>query len=713
MRRLSWLLMLGLLGPAAMTAPVFGQQYIGYAYPAGGQQGTTVQVRLGGQRLQGSLSASVSGEGVSVKFVDYFRRMSPQDMTLMREQEKELRPAKKKNSKDDKEGRSRRSKPVIDKQAEIKQKILERIDERQSEYCNRANCRALEELVFVEVTISPDAKPGKREIRVITETGVSNPVPFYISQYPEVARKAMKISPFQVLGKENLAQRKRPPEEVESTVSVPCVMNGQIAPGEINRYRFMASKGQRLVISVKARDLVPYIADAVPGWFQPVMTLYNSSGQEVAYSDDYRFDPDPVILYDVEKGGEHVLEMTDSIYRGREDFIYRITVAEAPFITSIYPLGGRIGDPSDIKMDGWNLDNAKLIAVGESSLAGIYKVAAEKGGIISNTVPFARDTLPEEFDNDQNDSIAKAQKITLPVNINGRSDRPGDRDIYEFTAKAGDTVVAEVLARQLDSPLDSVVKITDAHGKLIAVNDDKWDAAIGSNTHHADSYISVKLPAAGTYYVHLTDVAQSGGPEYGYRLRVSPPRPNFELRTEPSRMSIRNKRSGYVKIYSVRKDGYNGPIKVTLKDPPKGFSSSGVTIAAGKEVSTLTVKTTLFKTDTPVALNIIGTATIDGKDVTHQAVAAEDKMQAFLWRHLLPAEEFVAYVYNPDMGGPVNRPYPPPPVTPPKTDSATAKFTKRQVQGRMRQLKSLYQEWLLMPDFYNRKMAECEAALDD
>ena len=70
----------------------------------------------------------------------------------------------------------------------------------------------------------------------------------------------MITSLFQVLGKEGLAQRKRPPEEEEETVTIPCTMNGQIASGELNRYRFEAKKGQRLVACVDARSLVPYIA---------------------------------------------------------------------------------------------------------------------------------------------------------------------------------------------------------------------------------------------------------------------------------------------------------------------------------------------------------------------------------------------------------------------------------------------------------------------
>ena len=43
--------------------------------------------------------------------------------------------------------------------------------------------------------------------------------------------------------------RKRPDDEVEQRITLPCTVNGQVASGEVNRYRFAARKGQRLVIS--------------------------------------------------------------------------------------------------------------------------------------------------------------------------------------------------------------------------------------------------------------------------------------------------------------------------------------------------------------------------------------------------------------------------------------------------------------------------------
>ena len=73
----------------------------------------------------------------------------------------------------------------------------------------------------------------------------------------------------------------------------------------------------------------------------------------------------------------------------------------------------------------------------------------------------------------------------------------------------------------------------------------------------------VELPADGTYYVHLGDTTRNGGKEYAYRLRISEPRPDFELRAVPSGGGLRSKGSAAASVYAIRKDGYTGPITLT------------------------------------------------------------------------------------------------------------------------------------------------------
>src|SRR5512137_1558429 len=84
-----------ILGPAILVAAASSvraqSQYIGYVYPAGGQQGTTFPIRLGGQGLGYASDLVVSGEGVTVRLVDYYRVFDNQEMSFLNQQLNELR----------------------------------------------------------------------------------------------------------------------------------------------------------------------------------------------------------------------------------------------------------------------------------------------------------------------------------------------------------------------------------------------------------------------------------------------------------------------------------------------------------------------------------------------------------------------------------------------------------------------------------------------
>ncbi len=650
--------------------------YIGYVYPAGGQRGSTFQVRIGGQRLEGSTGALVSGKGVHVEQTDCLRKMGNQMIRLMREQLKLI-----KNS------------DVVLKKDTLK--IQANIQKRIADYVRQPASQSLATVVLLEVTIDKNATPGPREIRVMTPRGISNPLVFHVGRLQEFSRPAMKISKFQTLGKEHLALRDRPDSEVEKKISLPCTVNGQIASGEMNRYRFSAGKGDRLVITTLARQLVPYIADAVPGWFQPVITLYDANGTEMAFNDDFRFNPDPTLLYEVPKHGEYILSIHDSIYRGREDFVYRMTLGETPFITEVFPAGMKTGQTLQPKINGWNLEKAVLTLPELDAKEGLHLISADRKDTQSNYIPFRIDTLPERTEN----RTKEQQHVSLPVILNGRIDRPGDQDTYTFKGMKGKTLIAEVHARRLDSPLDSIIKLTAPDGKLIAFNDDHSDPGSGLNTHHADSYLRVDLPATGTYSIQITDISCQGGPAYTYRLRLSPPRPDFALRTVPSHIDFKGRR-GSVEVFAIRKDGYNGPIHLQLEDPPEGITVLPATLAAGKEKVKLNITCNKNILPAPLPLQITGTANIDNKNRTHQAIPAEDWMQAFLWRHLVPAQQLLGYRPAPSINK--KRPLPGKPDVSAFRQTKGKKLTSEQkkIAGRVRQVCQLYQEWMLTDELY-------------
>ncbi len=303
------------------------------------------------------------------------------------------------------------------------------------------------------------------------------------------------------------------------------------------------------------------------------------------------------------------------MYRGYEDFVCRVTIGELPFVSGIFPLSSRVGNPVAIRMKGWNLDAAELNPLAKDLGPGIYFLEANKQGLISNRVLCALDTLPEITEKEPNNDPASAQRVDLPIIVNGCVDRPGDLDVFMFAGQAGKPVVAEINARRLDSSLDSFIKLTGLDGKLLAFNDDRENPGSGLNTHHADSYIMATLPAEGTYCIHVDDMAGGGGKAYAYRLRISAPQPDFALRVVPSSIALRGKSVAALSIHVICKDGFTGPIKLRLNDPPEGFSASPVSLLGAQEVARLDLKTRLTATQEPVTLCVQGSAQIQGRKV--------------------------------------------------------------------------------------------------
>src|SRR5436190_1112603 len=211
MRTVSWLAMEWLAGVMLLT-PVARSQprpYMGYAYPAGGRQGTTFQVRLGGQNMDDVNAVLVSGAGVTTRIVEYYWRQNNQEQALLNEQlqilKRKIQPAA--GPLKPTEASKFAGPPVDPAMAEL----MDRIGQRTGEFVQTPACASIASLLFVEVTIAADAAPGEREIRLVTVRGVSNPLPFQVGQLPEYSRKPMRTATIQVLGKEAQALRKRPP----------------------------------------------------------------------------------------------------------------------------------------------------------------------------------------------------------------------------------------------------------------------------------------------------------------------------------------------------------------------------------------------------------------------------------------------------------------------------------------------------------------------
>jgi hypothetical protein len=620
---------LTLVAMLAVATSLRGQQvttpHLGYVFPAGGRQGASFQARVGGQYLGNVSNAFFSGAGIQAEVVDYVRPLTGQQLNQLRE---ELKKFQEKRS-------AAQTFPALT--AADRMRIIE-IREKIAQSQKRMLNPAISEVVTLKITISSNALPGERELRLGSPLALSQPLVFCVGQLPEFNKPAPVVDTEErTFRPRNETPKATPP--VESYVTLPCVINGQTLPGEVDHYRFQARQGQRLVIAANARELIPYLADAVPGWFQAVLSLSDNKGHEVAYADHFRFHPDPVLYYEVPKDGQYVLHIKDSIYRGREDFVYRITVGEVPFVTDFFPLGGPAGSKITVKVSGWNLPETELAQDATDLAPGIYPLSVRTEKSVSNHHPFAVDALPECFSHKSIHSQATAQRLTLPIIVNGRIDKPGQWDVFSFEGNAGDEIVAEVIARRLDSPLDSVLRLTDHTGKQLAFNDDYEDKGAGLQTQYADSYLRLTLPANGAYYLYLGDAQHQGGPEYAYRLRLSQPRPDFALRIVPSSLAVRGGMSVPFTVHALRRDGFTNDISLALKDAPPGFTLSGNKIPANQDHVRLTLMAPTLSSRKDFSPAVEGYALIQNKAVVHPAVPSENMMQAFAYWHLVPSKE--------------------------------------------------------------------------
>ena len=635
---------------AVFASALAGQQqvqtpHVGYVYPAGGRRGTVVDVRVGGQFLDGTKAAYVSGLGVEARVTGFAKPLNGADAQKLRDEIKQLREKRAASQKPAAAGASNAIFTAADR------KRAEEIRLELEDMQRKRTIPALADVATLQVSIAPDAALGPRRLRLETARGLTNPIVFAVGELPEYSRPPLRMAPaFNVVNGATPANRAPHPPAPPMEIALPAVVNGQMTPGTADQYRFQAKQGQRIVIEAAARELIPYVSDAVPGWFQAALTLRDAQGKELASADHFLFHPDPLVEYEIPADGEYIAEIHDSIFRGREDFVYRITIGELPVITGIFPLGGKAGARATIEMQGWNLPAARVSENFKGKAKGVYPISLRKDGWTSNSVPFALDTLPETTARPGIGRREKAQKVKLPVIVNGRIARPGEAQYFRFDGRAGDEIVAEVSARRLGSPLDSVLRLTDAAGKQIAFNDDFEDPAAGLITHQADSLILCRLPAKGTYYLQLADTESKGGPDYGYRLRISHPRPDFELRVVPSSLNVRAGATAPVTVRAIRRDGFAGEIALSLKDAPDDFELSGAMVPAGEDKVRITLTAPHTSSGAPLAMHLVGRATVDGREVSHTAVPADDMEQAFAYHHLVAEDAWLVRVMGQGRG---------------------------------------------------------------
>jgi hypothetical protein len=301
-----------------------------------------------------------------------------------------------------------------------------------------------------------------------------------------------------------------------------------------------------------------------------------------------------------------------------------------------------------VALAGKNLPTESTLVDVSRDAPCVVPVSVTREGLVAPPVPFAIGQLPEVLENEGASSQKTGQRVECPVVINGRIRVPGECDVYRINGKKGDEIRMEVHARRLGSPLDSLLTLLDRRGEKLGSNDDVKDPSEGLLTHQADSELQCKLPEDGAYVVQLSDTQGKGGDDYSYRLTLAPPAPDFELRALPSSLSLGAGSSVPFTVQALRRCGFTGDIQLAV-DPASapGCSLEGGVIWSGSDKA----RVTLFVPDrigtNTFSPRFYGAATIGGARVTRPVIPAEDRMQAFIYRHLVPSAECTVSVPKP------------------------------------------------------------------
>ena len=247
MNRSRWLLTLWLAGCLSAAQTAQAQQnapHLAYVLPAGGQPGTVFQIKVGGQFLTNVTDVFVSGGGFQAAVIDYARPMTPMQAMELRDRMQELQ-------------KQPLDAAVQKEMTDIRVKLLL--------FNNSRNISpVLAETVTLQITMASDAEPGERELRLATPQGLSNPLVFCVGQLPEFSEKE-SINVGTQPGA-NQPQISQPPTDMN--ITLPATVNGRIkpglarpqvpprpgqqfTPGDVDRYRFQARKGQQLVVIVQ------------------------------------------------------------------------------------------------------------------------------------------------------------------------------------------------------------------------------------------------------------------------------------------------------------------------------------------------------------------------------------------------------------------------------------------------------------------------------
>jgi hypothetical protein len=436
------------------------------------------------------------------------------------------------------------------------------------------------------VTIAADAETGIRRWRVSTSQGVTLSRPFVVGELPEIVEQEIDGDPVPV------------------SVQLPVTINGRIFPREdIDIWTFTLQQGQAVTCTVLAAGLESPLDARL--W------VTGPDGRILQQSDDFQ-GTDPRIAFIAPVTGQFQVHLQDANFGGLQDYVYRLSLVSELQADGMYPLGGRRHSTVPFQLySGQQLLTTKEFLIGGSERTRYQLPEHQLWAAVSD--------LPEVMEPENDGEAVAAATVELEQVANGRIRKAGELDRWQLSLAAQETVMLDLFAARLGSPLDSVLTVLDPAGKLIAESDDLPNGV-------TDSQLSFTASEAGNWTVCVADrFADRGGVQFGYRLMIRSAKsdaPGFSLDLPVDAVSLPRGGEAKLKITTVRTGQFQGAIELIPENLPAGVTVEGNLIKAGGNETTLILKASK---DAAVSLAPVTIRGRELRDTTDASAAASSE----------------------------------------------------------------------------------------
>lgn len=413
------------------------------------------------------------------------------------------------------------------------------------------------------VIVSSNAPAGPHLLRLYNEQGASEPRFLIVATEPQTAEK----EPNDDFSK------------AQTLSHLPAQVNGRLdKSGDVDSYAVELEAGQTLVASVECFVLMSPV-DAV-------LRLVDTNGLQVAFNHDDTRTLDPFLAFTARQKGTYILQMfgfshpaTSEIrFTGGNACVYRLHLSKGPYLHHTLPFAAVRGKAETFELVGWNLEKGTKRKVQPDELSSEKNQIGFGQPAFQNTLLVPVLDIPELREMEPNNASNIAQQVEAPCALTGCIEKPGDVDVFRFSAKKGEQWVFQAQSAALGFSLDAWLRVEDEQGKELARNDD---------TLGPDPKLDWTAPSNSAYLLSIGNVVRRGGDDYYYHLLIHRAVPGWKATVASSSFTIEPGKTNEVKVSLKRLGGFKGKLKIQAGELPEGVKMEPVEVSEKSNEATL------------------------------------------------------------------------------------------------------------------------------